>query len=215
MRDDATRRQVPRLVYKDLAGRSLRSPHRVRSGTAPLRQLRHVEIQQIDGRVVGRGQVQTHFGPKIDRVEADLILRDAMAGQGTPWLRRSLMWIGVTFWLQFWQSGEIAGGRVGVPASCGCRRDRCLRHLLGVAEQGGDGPVGVPDGGMCDGARDRQHGGSRQRCVERHLEGRCRTVTNGGANKNPPALAGSLPANPVPDATAARRQAVTSSYGRS
>jgi hypothetical protein len=47
------------------------------------------------------------------------------------------------------------------------------------------------------------------------LRGRCRTVTNSGGNRNPPALASSLPANPIPAATAARRQVVTSSCGRS
>jgi hypothetical protein len=50
-----------------------------------------------DGLVVGRGQAPTHIGPHIDRVEADRILRDAMASLGTPRLRRWLMWTGVTF----------------------------------------------------------------------------------------------------------------------
>jgi hypothetical protein len=50
-----------------------------------------------DGLVVGRGQPPTHVGPHVDRVEADRILRDAMASLGTPRLRRWLMWTGVTF----------------------------------------------------------------------------------------------------------------------
>jgi Protein of unknown function (DUF1353) len=50
-----------------------------------------------DGLVVGRGRPPTHIGPDVDRVEADRILRDAMASLGTPRLRRWLMWTGVTF----------------------------------------------------------------------------------------------------------------------
>ncbi|HET6836253.1 MAG TPA: DUF1353 domain-containing protein [Acidimicrobiales bacterium] len=50
-----------------------------------------------DGLVVGRGQPPTHIGPEVNRVEADRILRDAMASLGTPRLRRWLMWTGVTF----------------------------------------------------------------------------------------------------------------------
>jgi hypothetical protein len=50
-----------------------------------------------DGLVVGRGKPPTHIGPHVDRVEADRILRDAMASLGTPRLRRWLMWTGVTF----------------------------------------------------------------------------------------------------------------------
>jgi hypothetical protein len=49
-----------------------------------------------DGLVVGRGQPPTHVGPKVNRVEADRILRDAMASLGTPRLRRWLMWTGVS-----------------------------------------------------------------------------------------------------------------------
>jgi Protein of unknown function (DUF1353) len=49
-----------------------------------------------DGLVTDRGQPPTHIGPKVDRVEADRILRDAMASLGTPRLRRWLMWTGVT-----------------------------------------------------------------------------------------------------------------------
>lgn len=49
-----------------------------------------------DGLVVRRGEGKTHIGPDVDRVEADRILRDAMADLGTPVLRRWLMWTGVT-----------------------------------------------------------------------------------------------------------------------
>jgi Protein of unknown function (DUF1353) len=49
-----------------------------------------------DGLVVPRGGPPTHIGPPVDRVEADRILRDAMASLGTPRLRRWLMWTGVT-----------------------------------------------------------------------------------------------------------------------
>lgn len=49
-----------------------------------------------DALVVGRGRAPTHIGATVDRVEADRILRDAMASLGTPRLRRWLMWTGVT-----------------------------------------------------------------------------------------------------------------------
>lgn len=49
-----------------------------------------------DGLVVGPDEPKTHIGPDVDRVDADRILRDAMASLGTPRIRRWLMWTGVT-----------------------------------------------------------------------------------------------------------------------
>ncbi|MGH9119171.1 MAG: DUF1353 domain-containing protein [Acidimicrobiales bacterium] len=48
-----------------------------------------------DGLVVAPGGEPTHLGPRIDREEADRILRDAMASLATPRIRRWLMWSGV------------------------------------------------------------------------------------------------------------------------
>jgi hypothetical protein len=48
-----------------------------------------------DGLVIGPREAKTHIGPDVDRVEADRILRDAMADLGTPVVRRWLMWAGV------------------------------------------------------------------------------------------------------------------------
>ena len=42
------------------------------------------------------GTPPDHVGPPVDREEADRILRDAMAGLGTPVVRRWLIWTGVT-----------------------------------------------------------------------------------------------------------------------
>lgn len=42
-----------------------------------------------------RRGVRHHIGPDVDRLEADRILRDAMAGLGTPLLLRWIMWVGV------------------------------------------------------------------------------------------------------------------------
>lgn len=42
-----------------------------------------------------RRGVRHHIGPTVDRLEADRILRDGMAGLGTPLLLRWIMWVGV------------------------------------------------------------------------------------------------------------------------
>ena len=49
-----------------------------------------------DALVLGKGEPVEHYGPRVDREEADRILRDAMASLGTPVVRRWLIWTGVT-----------------------------------------------------------------------------------------------------------------------
>ena len=49
-----------------------------------------------DGLVVDEGDLPTHDGPPITRIQADRIFRDAMADQGTPIVRRWLIWAAVT-----------------------------------------------------------------------------------------------------------------------
>jgi hypothetical protein len=69
-----------------------------------------------DGLVTGADGRQTHIGPAVDREEADLILREAMASLGTPRLRRWLMWTAValaTCWStltprRWWQALVVA-----------------------------------------------------------------------------------------------------------
>lgn len=69
-----------------------------------------------DGLVLGPGEPPTHIGPKVDREEADRILRDAMASLGTPRIRRWLMWtaaILATCWStlapSWWWRTRVAG----------------------------------------------------------------------------------------------------------
>lgn len=49
-----------------------------------------------DGLVVDDDEAPTHLGPPITRIQADRIFRDAMADQGTPIIRRWLIWAAVT-----------------------------------------------------------------------------------------------------------------------
>jgi Protein of unknown function (DUF1353) len=48
-----------------------------------------------DALVLKPGEEVCHEGPRVDREEADRILRDAMASLGTPVVRRWLMWTAV------------------------------------------------------------------------------------------------------------------------
>lgn len=49
-----------------------------------------------DALVLGDRETKQHVGPDVDRVEADRLLRDAMASLGTPLIRRWLMWAAVS-----------------------------------------------------------------------------------------------------------------------
>lgn len=49
-----------------------------------------------DGLVVQPGEEPTHIGPRVTRIQADRVFRDAMADLRTPLIRRWLVWTAVT-----------------------------------------------------------------------------------------------------------------------
>jgi hypothetical protein len=99
-----------------------------------------------DGLVVRAGGPPTHLGPAVDRVEADRILRDAMASLGTPRLRRWLMWTAVilaTCWStltprRWWQVRVF--GTITIVVVLGVLATLDLIDVWDVLPWMGDGP---------------------------------------------------------------------------